>query len=1245
MKLFCRFLSIPLFLLLLGFVGGPSDASAQSVVRGPYLQTGTPTSVVVKWRTDSATDSVVRYGSQQGDLNQSVSVGGSSTDHEILVSGLAADTKYYYSVGNAGGGLAGGDSGHFFVTSPTAGTPKQTRVWVLGDSGTADSNAEAVRDAFVAFTGAQDPELVLMLGDNAYQDGTDVEYQAAVFDMYPQFLRNTILWPTLGNHDGHTADSASQSGPYYDIFTLPENAEAGGVATGTEAYYSFDYGNIHFVCLESYETDRSTSGAMLTWLEADLQTNDKPWLVAFWHHPPYSKGSHDSDTDGRMTDMRENALPILEQHGVDLILTGHSHSYERSYLIDGHYGASGSFIEGMKLDAGDGNELGDGAYMKTFAADAPHEGAVYAVAGASGKTSGGSLDHPAMVLSISTLGSVVLDFNESRLDVKYLDSNTNVLDDFTILKGPDTTPPVISAVESEGPSTEVAVNFSERLEPTSAETAANYTIDNGVTVSAASLDASARVVTLTVTPLSTGIAYTLTVNNVVDLSSNPIAPNSQAAFDHVDVVTDSFQEGVSPDSSYDGASDTYLSQNAPSSNFGLSGTLLADGDDPSGSGNDLASLMRWDLSAIPSGATVDSAEINIEVFNVSSGTYDIYEVKRDWFEADATWNVYAPGTPWETPGALGAGDRGSSILGTVTAGSVGSYKVTLNADGIAAVQGWVDTPSLNHGVIIASSSTTDGLDFRSSEHSTASQRPRLTVRYSTFVDTQAPDAPSALTLVSKTDTEIDLQWNVSADNVGVDHYRVFRGATEAGTTSNLNFSDTGLDPETEYDYTVTAIDAAGNESSASPLLVVTTDAAPDTEKPTTPGTPVQVSTTETTATISWASSTDNLAVTAYDVYRDGGLAGSTAGGTTTLADAGLSAATTYGYHVVARDAAGNESDPSGVLNVTTDSATQPTAHINAISIERRSAGKRRYARAIISIADDDGVPISGANVSAQWSGLTSDADSGTTDTAGNVQFDSNRVNRSASGQFIMTVTGVSAGGFDYDPDANVQTAACVDIDGSSCSVGPPDTDPPATPGPVSAIPGPGSVSLDWPNNTTDADWAEFLVYRSAVSGSGYVLIASGQSASQYTDTGLAGGTTVYYVVTSKDASGNESGASNEASATPEDVVGQNLHVANIVVSVSRQGKNYRGFASVTAQGQNGAPVGGVQVTGSWQLNGSPIGNASGSTSGSGAVTLSSSKEKASSGDVFRFTVTGLSLAGYTYDPASNAETTDAVSVP
>jgi len=221
-----------------------------------------------------------------------------------------------------------------------------------------------VRDAYLNFTGSRHTDLWLMLGDNAYSDGTDSEYQTAVFDAtngYPTVLRKSVLWPTFGNHDGHSADSSSQSGPYYDIFTLPKSGEAGGVASGTEAYYSFNYANIHFVCLDSEESDRSPSGAMLTWLKADLAANTQQWLVAFWHAPPYSKGSHDSDSESELKEMRQYANPILESYGVDLVLSGHSHTYERSYLLDGHYGDSSTLTSSMIKDSGDGREDGSGA--------------------------------------------------------------------------------------------------------------------------------------------------------------------------------------------------------------------------------------------------------------------------------------------------------------------------------------------------------------------------------------------------------------------------------------------------------------------------------------------------------------------------------------------------------------------------------------------------------------------------------------------------------------------------------------------------------------------------------------------------------------------------------------------------------------------------------------------------------------------------------------------------------------------
>ena len=124
---------------------------------------------------------------------------------------------------------------------------------MLGDPGTKNAVQTAVRDVYLKFTGNRQTDLVLLLGDNAYPDGTDADYQKAIFEMYPQTLRSVPFWSTLGNHDGKSANSLTQSGVYYDIFTLPTQGQAGGVMSGTEAYYSFDYANIHFICLDSHQ--------------------------------------------------------------------------------------------------------------------------------------------------------------------------------------------------------------------------------------------------------------------------------------------------------------------------------------------------------------------------------------------------------------------------------------------------------------------------------------------------------------------------------------------------------------------------------------------------------------------------------------------------------------------------------------------------------------------------------------------------------------------------------------------------------------------------------------------------------------------------------------------------------------------------------------------------------------------------------------------------------------------------------
>jgi hypothetical protein len=229
------------------------------------------------------------------------------------------------------------------------------------------------------------------------------------------------------------------------MFDFPTAGEVGGMASGTEAYYSFDFANIHLVCLDTNSTSLSATGAMASWLSADLASTAQPWIVAFFHHPPYTKGSHNSDnladSGGRMTFVRENILPILEDGGVDFVFSGHSHAYERSFLLDGHYDVSTTFSATYQVDSGDGSPAGDGAYVKGFG---PHEGTVYTVAGSSGKTStAGALNHPAMQNSHRTLGSVVFDVDNDRIDVTFLSSTGQAIDEYTLTTVDQ--PPVLSS--------------------------------------------------------------------------------------------------------------------------------------------------------------------------------------------------------------------------------------------------------------------------------------------------------------------------------------------------------------------------------------------------------------------------------------------------------------------------------------------------------------------------------------------------------------------------------------------------------------------------------------------------------------------------------------------------------------------------------------------------------------------------------------------------------------------------------
>ena len=798
--------------------GSCGAVSPAQILRGPYLQMHRDDGVTIKWRTDVATDSVVRYGTSPGNLNLTGTVAGSRSNHEVSLSGLGASQQFWYSVGDSISAIAG-DSTYHFRTAPPQGDSADTRIWVIGDSGTANQDARNVRDAFKAYTASGPADLWLMLGDNAYNDGTDAEYQAAVFDTYPEILRQLPLWSTLGNHDGHSADSGTQTGPYYDIFTLPTNGEAGGLSSGTEAYYSFDYANIHFICLDSYDTSRSPTGAMMTWLESDLATNTQPWVIAFWHHPPYTKGSHNSDTEGQLIDMRQNALPILEAWGVDLVLSGHSHSYERSYLLDSHYGVSTSLDPDTHvLDPGDGWELGDGVYQKPDVIAAENAGAVYSVAGSSGKISGGSLNHPAMFLSLNTLGSLVIDVAGNRMDVVFIDDAAAMQDIFSIEKTPDTAPPLLTAATAQD-ATLVLVNFSEGLEPATASDPSNYAIA-GLTINDAALQPDGRSVRLTTSAMTPETHYTLIVNNVRDASGNTIAPDSQISFDFLEFVTVTFQDGLLPEPGYFGTQDGYIREASPNTRHGTETSLQVDGAEPSGQTTDMNMVIQWDTDSIPTGATVEDAHIELEVSNVSGGPYECYALLKGWDEDEVTWNEALSGVAWGTAGALSASDRGAEVVCSVNATSTGPLTVNFNNDGLALLQTWLDTPSANHGIIIANPTNSNGADFHASESATAMARPKLVVTYR-LQSTPSNEDPVAGFVPSCTDLDCGFT-DTSNDSDGTVvswNWNFGDGNNSSAQNPNHSYAVAG-----DYTVSLTVTDDDGATGNTSTLVSVT---APD----------------------------------------------------------------------------------------------------------------------------------------------------------------------------------------------------------------------------------------------------------------------------------------------------------------------------------------------------------------------------------------------------------------------------------
>ncbi len=443
---------------------GVTPNTTPTLTRGPYLQMGGESGINIRWRTDIATTTKANWGIALGNLPNSVTDNILTTEHEITLTGLTADTKYFYSIGSTNNELQAGVN-NYFQTLPLSSTNRKVNILALGDCGVPTTNQANVKNAFKSYVGNTTVDAMILLGDNAYSFGLDNEYTTGFFNPYKDdLLKYYKLYPAPGNHDygNSQANSGVRNNAYYNSFTMPTNAQLGGVASNTEAYYSYDVGPVHLISLDSYGKENGnstrmydTTGAQVTWLKADLEANTKPWVVVYFHHPPYTKTSHNSDTESELILIRENFVRILERYGVDLVLSGHSHGYERSYLLKNLYKANAgdantnessfSFANNSATTSAQ-NALYDGTANScpyTYNIGRYQHGTMYIVSGSAGQLGGTTSGYPHNAMFYSNEqngGSFYISADSNRLDAKFVSYTTTpsltpiVRDQFTIFK-------------------------------------------------------------------------------------------------------------------------------------------------------------------------------------------------------------------------------------------------------------------------------------------------------------------------------------------------------------------------------------------------------------------------------------------------------------------------------------------------------------------------------------------------------------------------------------------------------------------------------------------------------------------------------------------------------------------------------------------------------------------------------------------------------------------------------------------
>ena len=429
---------------------------AAELRRSPYLMAPRPQGITILWRTDDSVHhtAVVRYGREPTKLDMVVQARENlrhfpgCRDWQADLRDLEPGTRYYYAIECDRAVLCGADERHWFRTAPLPGTRRPIRLLTLGDSGsnrprpdTIDSvlaakepmEAIGVRNGFRRWNKGRPLDGIVLLGDNAYPAGTDEQYQAAFFNVYADELACTPVWPCTGNHD---LDEA-----FRHIFPVAGRGLSGGVKSNDPHYYSADIGQLHLVVMDPWRTwlNETPDPAhapwrkQVAWLESDLAATRQEWIVVAQHFPLYCGGDYNSDGEP-LSQLRQDLLPIFDRFGVDLSLSGHDHTFQRTYLLHGLLGTSDAYDPAVhrKSDS-------DGRREPIAKRRGENGGTVHVVSGmGGGSRRAEEFVHPAMVpidgkLGTSKPGNLVIEIDGDRLTGTLVDMEGTETDRFTIV--------------------------------------------------------------------------------------------------------------------------------------------------------------------------------------------------------------------------------------------------------------------------------------------------------------------------------------------------------------------------------------------------------------------------------------------------------------------------------------------------------------------------------------------------------------------------------------------------------------------------------------------------------------------------------------------------------------------------------------------------------------------------------------------------------------------------------------------